>query len=139
MEHFFQRRQIYGQKTWKRILQITLGGCKSKPQWDTSYLSDWLFSKRQETSGEDVEKEPSCTVGGNVTWFSHCGKLLRVLKKTKNRTAIWSSNSTSRYLSGEITDSKRYLYPYVHKPSRCNVHVRNIVNNIVTTLYGNRW
>ena len=25
--------------------------------------------------GEDVEKfEPSCTVGGNVKWYSHCGK-----------------------------------------------------------------
>ena len=43
-------------------------GCKSKPQWDNSYLSDWLLSKRQEASGsEDVEKrEPSGTVGGSV-------------------------------------------------------------------------
>ena len=33
---------------------------------------------RQETTnvGEDVEKrEPSCTVGGNVNWCSHSGKL----------------------------------------------------------------
>ena len=33
---------------------------------------------RQETThvGEDVEKgEPSCTVGGNVYWCSHSGKL----------------------------------------------------------------
>ena len=33
---------------------------------------------RQETTnvGEDVEKgEPSCTVGGNVNWYSHSGKL----------------------------------------------------------------
>ena len=86
----FSEEDKYMVKKHEKVLNITLGGCKSKPQWDTSYLSDWLFSKRQETSGgEDVEKrEPSCTVGGNVTWFSHCGKLLRVLKKAKNRTAV---------------------------------------------------
>ena len=36
-----------------------------------------LLSKRQEITsvGKDVEKrEPSCTVGGNVNWCSHCGK-----------------------------------------------------------------
>lgn len=25
--------------------------------------------------GEDVEKKPSCTVGGNLNWYSHFGKL----------------------------------------------------------------
>ena len=33
---------------------------------------------KQETTnvGEDVEKrEPSCTVGGNVNWYSHSGEL----------------------------------------------------------------
>ena len=31
---------------------------------------------RQEISvGEDMEKrKPLCTVGGNVNWYSHCGK-----------------------------------------------------------------
>ncbi|XP_077725794.1 uncharacterized protein LOC144296536 [Canis aureus] len=34
--------------------------------------------------GEDVEKgEPSCTVGGNVNWCSHSGKLWRFLKDLK--------------------------------------------------------
>ena len=42
-----------------------------------------LKSKTQETSfGEDVEKkEPSCTVGGNVNWYSHCGKQYEVSLK----------------------------------------------------------
>ena len=38
-----------------------------------------LLSRRQEVTGveEDVEKkEPSCTVGGNVNWYSHNAKLV---------------------------------------------------------------
>ena len=39
-------------------------------------LLEWLSSKRQQISvDEDVEKrEDLCTGGGNVNWFSHCGK-----------------------------------------------------------------
>ena len=35
-----------------------------------------IINKSQITNaGEGVEKrEPSCTVGGNVNWCSHCGK-----------------------------------------------------------------
>ena len=43
----------------------------------TSYLSEWLLSKRQEITsvGEDVENtEPSYTIGGNVNWCSRYGK-----------------------------------------------------------------
>ena len=51
---------------------------KLKPQWDiTSHLSEWLSSVNQRAvnADEDVEKrEPSCTVGGNAHWCSHCGK-----------------------------------------------------------------
>jgi len=49
-----------------------------------SCLSEWLKSRRQETTGvgEDVEKkEPSCPVGGNVNWYSHCGKQYGVSSK----------------------------------------------------------
>ena len=42
--------------------------------------------------------EPSYTVGGNVNWYSHYGKEYGgSFKKTKNRTTIWSSNSTPGY------------------------------------------
>ena len=55
-----------------------LGKCKSKPQWViTSYLLEWLLSKRQEISNakKNVEKtEPWCTVAKNVNWYSHYGK-----------------------------------------------------------------
>ena len=52
--------------------------CKSKLQWDiTSHWSEWPSSRSLQTinSGEGVEKtEPSCTVGGNVNWYSYYGR-----------------------------------------------------------------
>ena len=47
---------------------------------------------------------------------------MEVLKKTKNRTIIWPSNSTPRYISGgkKNTNSKRYM--------RLNVHSSIIYN-----------
>ena len=38
----------------------------------------------------------------------------RFLKKTKNRTTIWSCNSTSGHILGENHNSKRYMHPSVH-------------------------
>ena len=40
-------------------------------------LAEWpsLKSLQITNAGEGVEKrEPSCTVGGNTNWCSHCGK-----------------------------------------------------------------
>ena len=52
--------------------------CKSKLQWDiTSHQSEWPSSKCPQTTnaGEGVEKRGrSCTVGGNVSWYSHYGR-----------------------------------------------------------------
>ena len=56
-----------------------------KPQWDIiSHQSEWPLSKNLQTinSGEDGEKkEPSHTVGGNASWYSHyreqCGDSLK--------------------------------------------------------------
>ena len=69
------------------------------------------------SGGKDVEKkEPLCTVGGNVNWYSHYGKQYRGSAKIKNITTIRSSNSTYGYLSqgNKITISKRYLHAPVH-------------------------
>ena len=53
---------------------------KLKPQWGTiSCQSEWLQSKCLWTinAGEVVEKRGcSCTVGGNVDWYSHSGDSL---------------------------------------------------------------
>ena len=53
---------------------------QSKVQWGiTSHQSECGCHQkiyRQQNAREDVEKrEPSCTVGRNVNWYSHHGKL----------------------------------------------------------------
>ena len=52
--------------------------CTSKLQWGiTSHWSEWSSSKNLQTinAGEGVEKrECSCTVDGNVNWYSHYGR-----------------------------------------------------------------
>ena len=52
--------------------------CKSKLQWGIiSHQSEWPSSRNLQTTnaGEGVDKrEPSCTVGGNVNWYSHYGE-----------------------------------------------------------------
>ena len=78
-----QRRHTWLINTWKDAQHHwLLEKCKSRPQWAiTSHLSKWLSSKRPQitNAGEDVEKsEPLYTVGGNVNWCSHYGKLYGV-------------------------------------------------------------
>ena len=65
--------------TWKDAQHCSLlEKCKSKLQWDTtSHQSEKPSSKSLQTinAGEGVEKrEHSCTVGGNVNWYSHYGR-----------------------------------------------------------------
>ena len=65
--------------TWKDAQHCSLlEKCKSKLQWDnTSHGSEWPSSKSLQTinTGEGVKKrECSCTVGGNVNWYSHYGR-----------------------------------------------------------------
>ena len=73
-------------------------------QWETtSHKSGWPLSKSLPTvsAGEDVEKrEPFYTVGGNVNWCSRYRRTVwRVLKETKSRATIWSSNLTPGHIS----------------------------------------
>ena len=61
--------------TWKDAQRCSLlEKCKSELQWDiTSHQSEWPSSKSLQTinAREGVEKkERSCTVGGNVNWYS---------------------------------------------------------------------
>ena len=65
--------------TWKDAHHhYLLKKCKSKPQWGiTTHRSEWPTSKNLQTinAKEDMEKrEPSCTVGGNINWYSHYGE-----------------------------------------------------------------
>ena len=77
---------------------------------------EWPSSKNLQitNAGEGVEKtEASCAIGGNVDWCSHYEKQYGVSLRFESRITIWSSNSTSGYLSKENKniDSKRYMNP----------------------------
>ena len=55
-------------------------------------LLEWPSSKRQNitNAGEDVEKrEPLCTVGGNVNWYSHCGEQYGEIRFVVTRGRGW--------------------------------------------------
>ena len=45
---------------------------------------------------------------------------MEVPKKTKNRVAVWFSNPTPGHISGENSNSKRYIHPYVHSSTVYN-------------------
>lgn len=79
-------------------------GCKQVHQWlrTTNYQGrtnqnyndiwhhtlEWLLLKRQELTdaGKDAEqKEPLCSVSGNITWCSHYGKLYEVSSKVSEK------------------------------------------------------
>ena len=70
--------------------------CKSKLQWNTtSHQSEWPSPKNLQTlnAGDGVEKrKSSCTVGGNVNWYSHYWRQIGDPSKTRNKATIWPSN-----------------------------------------------
>ena len=95
--------------------------CKSKLQWyTTSHQSESSDGTRPSSkslqtinSWESVEKrEHSCTVGGNVNWYSHW-QYGDFLKKTMNKTTIWPSNPTPSYIPWGNQNWKRHMYPIV--------------------------
>ena len=78
--HFSKKTYRWLTNTWKDAQHCSLlEKCKSKPQWKIiSHQSECPSSKNLQTinAGEGVEKrEHSCTVGGNINWYSHYGRL----------------------------------------------------------------
>ena len=92
--------------------------CRSKLQWDiTSHQSERLSSKSLQTinAGDVVEKrEHSCTVGGNVNWYSHYGRQYGNSLKSRNKTTIWPSNPTPRHIPWANQNWKRHMYSIVY-------------------------
>ena len=79
LSRHFSKTYRWLTNTWKDVQHRSLlEKCKLKPQWDiTSHWAEWPSSKSLQTinAGEGVEKrEHSCTVGGNVNWYSHYGR-----------------------------------------------------------------
>ena len=71
-----------------------------------------IIKKNPQTTnaGEDVKKmEPSCTVCGDVNWYTYYGEQYggRFLKKTKNRTTMCPCNSTPGQIYREKDDLKK--------------------------------
>ena len=87
-------------------------------QWDiTSHQSKWPSSKSLQTinAREGVEeREPSCTAGGKVNWYSHYGRRHGDSLKTRNKTTIWPSDPTSRHISWGNQNWKRHMYLIDH-------------------------
>ena len=59
---------------------------------------------------EGMEKgEPSCTVGGNIHWYSPSEEKNGGFLKKKNRATIWPRNPTLWHIYREKHNSKRHL------------------------------
>ena len=86
---------------------------KTTTRIKTSYLSEWLSSiNRQTTSVARMwSKGNSTLLVGLQIGATTMENYIEVPQKTKNRTVLWPSNSTSGYLSEEIQNinSKRYM------------------------------
>ena len=65
-----------------------------KLQWDITLQLSGYHQKRPQTTniGKDVEKSKP-TYTGNVNWWTHHGNCIKVTRKTKNITTLWSSNA----------------------------------------------
>ena len=96
----------------------------AKPQGDnTSHLSEFLSSKRAQTTNVGwwvgKKRQPLYTVGGTVNLYSHCGIVWK--KKAKNRTTMWPSSSTPRYIS-KNTNSNLKRHRYYNTQDICKEH-----------------
>jgi len=54
---------------------------KATMRYHLTLVNMYKINARTTGVGKGVEKgEPSCTVGGNAMWCSHCGRVWRFLK-----------------------------------------------------------
>ena len=60
------------------------------------------------------KREPSCTVGGNVNWYTTMENNVEIPLKIRNKLTIWPSNPTTGQMPWENHNSKRHVYPNVH-------------------------
>ena len=63
---------------------------------------------------------PSTLLGGMYIGAATVENSMELPQKTKNRVAIWFSNPTPGHISGENSNSKRYIHSYVHSSTVYN-------------------
>ena len=102
--------------------------CKSKPQWDiTSHHSEGPSSRSLQTinAGDGLEqREYSCTVGGNVNWYSPYGRWYADSLKTRNKSTIWPRKPTPRHIPWGNQNWKDTCNPVVHRRTIVNAAIR---------------
>ena len=89
-----------------------------KTQHEPNWIHKSLLKKNLHTTntGETMKKrEPSCTAGGSVNWYSHYGKQYKVFLKTKKRTPIWPRHLTTGHILRENHNSKIYAPQCSHQ------------------------
>ena len=77
LNRYFSNEDVkMAKESMEKIKSKSSEKCKSKSQGDiTSHLLKWLLSKIRERVGYNEEKrEPLCTGGGIVSWYSYYGK-----------------------------------------------------------------
>ena len=86
-----------------------------------------------------LTKDQTCVALCLLHWQAGSVSLVQITSKTRNRTAIWSSNPTPGHISGENDNSKRYMHPkcswqhYLQKPRHGNGL------NVHQQMNGQRW
>ena len=76
LNRHFSKEDRWPINTWKNVQHLSLlEKCKSKLQWGITSCWSALINLQTVNAGEGVKKrEPSCTVGENINWYSHCGE-----------------------------------------------------------------
>ena len=111
--HFFFKEEIWTANEYmKRCSTSLIIGemqIKTTMRWCdiTSQCESVIVKKTKDHKcwWECGKKESLVHGWWNVNWCSHCGELYEHCSKIKNRTAIWSSSSTS----GNIFEEKKTL------------------------------
>ena len=84
----------------------------------TSHWSEWPSFKSLwiTNAGEGVKKRKSSdTVGESIVDATTRQCSMEGPQKTKSRITIWSSNPTPGHISGQNSNSKRYMHICVHR------------------------
>ena len=115
---FFQRRRPDSQETHEKMFNVTYHQGNANQNYNKYHLTPVRMAKTDNIRNNRYwwgcgEKEPSYTVGGNANWCSYSGKQYGGPQKVKNRTTLWSSNCTTRYLPKEYKNSKSKGYMHL--------------------------